>query len=148
MKNSDIGTLTEGGIQNITTCALSASDAYKVYKFKRAIDKAFNNIIEMHKDILMNSGIENIEEFQDKYKKLYESAERTLEEEKEFDEIKKKDFTVSKLIKELYDDSSELDIKPLSYESWHALQVENKDIKVLSYCEPCLEGVLWVAPEE
>ena len=40
MKNADIIALVNGGIQNITSVTLPASQAYKVYKFKRAIEAA------------------------------------------------------------------------------------------------------------
>ena len=42
MKNADIIALVNGGIQNITSVTLPASQAYKVYKFMRAIEVAYN----------------------------------------------------------------------------------------------------------
>lgn len=52
-------------------------------------------------------------------------------------------------------------VKTMSYESYHALSVENKSVAVtnnegnligrfapFALCEEILEGVLWVAPEE
>lgn len=148
MRNADIIGLTEGGIQNIATTTLPAAQAYKVYKFKRAVEKAANAIIEAHKDILKQAGIEDLKEFQKRYKELTDIKERNAEEQAELDSLTKKDVDAGKLVAELYEDTTELDVKAIPYEDWHNLQAENKDIKVLTYLEAKLEGLLWIAPEE
>lgn len=148
MKNADIVALVNGGIQNITSVTLPAAQAYKVYKFKRAVEKASNAIIEAHKDILKQAGIDDLKEFQKRYKELSDIKERKAEEQAELDSLTKKDVDAGKLIAELYEDTTELDVKAISYDDWHNLQAENKDIKVLIYLEPQLEGVLWITPEE
>lgn len=148
MRNADIIRLTEGGIQNIATTTLPAAQAYKVYKFKRAVEKAANAIIEAHKDILKQAGIEDLKEFQKRYKELTDIKERTESEQAEFESLVKKDENAGKLVEELYEDTTELDVKAIPYEDWHNLQAENKDIKVLTYLEPQLEGLLWIAPQE
>ena len=148
MKNADIVTLVNGGIQNITALTLPSSQAYKVYKFKRAIDAAYNAIVDSHKDILKQAGIEDLQEFQKRYKELSDIKERTSEEQAELDSLVKKDENAGKLVQELYRDTTNLDVKAMPYEDWHNLQAENKDIKILTHLEHTLEGVLWLAPEE
>ena len=148
MKNADIVTLVNGGIQNITALTLPSSQAYKVYKFKRAIEAAYNSIVDSQKGILKQSGIEDLQEFQKRYKELSDIKERTSEEQAELDSLVKKDENAGKLVQELYGDTTSLDVKALPYEDWHNLQAENKDVKLLTYLEPMLEGVLWTAPEE
>lgn len=148
MKNADIVTLVNGGIQNITALTLPAAQSYKVYKFKRAIEAAYNAIVDAQKDILKQAGIENLQEFQKRYKELSDIKERTSEEQAELDGLVKKDENAGKLVQELYGDTTNLDVKAMPYEDWHNLQAENKDIKLLTYLEPMLEGVLWTAPEE
>lgn len=148
MKNADIVTLVNGGIQNITALTLPAAQSYKVYKFKRAIEAAYNAIVDAQKDILKQAGIENLQEFQKRYKELSDIKERTSEEQAELDSLVKKDEDAGKLVQELYGDTTNLDIKAMPYEDWHNLQAENKDVKLLTYLEPMLEGVLWTAPEE
>lgn len=62
---------------------------------------------------------------------------------------------------ELANEEITLDCKAMSYESYHALEVENKAVQVINnegkligtfapfaLCEEMLEGVLWKAPEE
>ena len=66
----------------------------------------------------------------------------------ESESLAKKDKDAGKLVQELYADTTNLDVKALPYEDWHNLQAENKDVKLLTYLEPMLEGVLWTAPEE
>ena len=148
MKNADIVALVNGGIQNITALTLPSSQAYKVYKFKRAIEAAYNAIVDAQKDILKQTGIENLQEFQKRHKELSELKERTSEEQAELDGLVKKDEDAGKLVQELYGETTSLDVKGMPYEDWHNLQAENKDVKLLTYLEPMLEGVLWAAPEE
>lgn len=148
MKNADIVALVNGGIQNITSVTLPAAQAYKVYKFKRAIEAAYNAIVDSHKDILKQAGIEDLQEFQKRYKELSDIKERTESEQAEFESLVKKDENAGKLVAELYEDTTELDVKAIPFEDWHNLQAENKDIKVLTYLEPQLEGLLWIAPQE
>ena len=148
MKNADIVALVNGGIQNITALTLPAAQSYKVYKFKRAIEAAYNAIVDAQKDILKQAGIEDLQEFQKRYKELSELKERTSEEQAELDGLVKKDEDAGKLVQELYGDTTSLDVKAMPYEDWHNLQAENKDVKLLTYLEHTLEGVLWLAPEE
>ena len=148
MKNADIVALVNGGIQNITSVTLPAAQAYKVYKFKRAIEAAYNAIVDSHKDILKQAGIEDLQEFQKRYKELSDIKERNAEEQAELDSLTNKDVDAGKLIAELYKDTTELYVKSIPYDDWHNLQAENKDIKVLTYLEPQLEGLLWIAPQE
>lgn len=148
MKNADIVALMNGGIQNITSVTLPSSQAYKVYKFKRAIEMAYNSIVDSQKGILKQVGIEDLQEFQKRHKELSDIKERTSEEQAELDSLVKKDNDAGKLVQELYGDTTNLDVKALPYEDWHNLQAENKDVKLLTYLEPMLEGVLWTAPEE
>ena len=148
MKNADIVSLVNGGIQNITALTLPAAQSYKVYKFKRAIDAAYNAIVDAQKDILKQAGIEDLQEFQKRHKELSDIKERTSEEQAELDSLVKKDEDAGKLVQELYGDTTNLDVKAMPYEDWHNLQAENKDVKLLTYLEPMLEGVLWTAPEE
>ena len=148
MKNADIVALMNGGIQNITSVTLPSSQAYKVYKFKRAIEAAYNSIVDSQKGILKQVGIEDLQEFQKRYKELSDIKERTSEEQAEFESLVKKDNDAGKLVQELYGDTTNLDVKAMPYEDWHNLQAENKDIKILTHLEHTLEGVLWLAPEE
>ena len=148
MKNADIVALMNGGIQNITSVTLPSSQAYKVYKFKRAIEVAYNSIVDSQKGILKQVGIDDLQEFQKRYKELSDIKERTSDEQSEFESLVKKDNDAGKLVQELYGDTTNLDVKALPYEDWHNLQAENKDAKLLTYLEPMLEGVLWTAPEE
>ena len=106
MKNADIVALVNGGIQNITSVTLPASQAYKVYKFKRAIEAAYNSIVDSQKGILKQAGIEDLQEFQKRYKELSDIKERTSEEQAELDSLVKKDKDAGKLVQELYEDTT------------------------------------------
>jgi len=146
---SKIIQLVNLGVLNTTEHDVPVEDAYKASKFRRALKKASDEVIEREKALAKEAGIED-------YGKGSEAPE---EARKRFAELKA----------ELYKDSIDLPgIKPMSYASFHALSKENRDVPiqvpaldkdgketlatinvdVFRNCEEILEGVLWVAPAE
>lgn len=148
MKNSIIIALHNNGLQEVSALTLPSSSAYAVYKFKRAVSKAVEAINEAQRGIVQQVGIEDLTAFSKRMEELSKMEGRTPEQEEELDGLRKKDLEAGRLLQELAADDTALDVKPLSYEDWHALQVENKDCKALVHLEHLLEGVLWTAPEE
>ena len=145
MKTIDILNLANAGILSITANDLDAAQAYKVLKFKKAVRKAFESIIESEKDILKEAGIENGQAFDKERKELRENGsnpERLTELDKQFSRF-------MELRNNLYKEDAELDCKAMPYEQFHILQKENKDVqgKPLNVFEDALEGVLWEEPE-
>ena len=129
IKNNLLVILAQVGGLNITANNLSAADAYKVIKFRRAVAKAFEALGDAEKAIIKDCGLEIVEKG----------------ELNGTDEAKAK---FRKLQAELYNDEVDLgDIKTISFESWHELKKENKAL-ANAYVEDNLEGVLWNAPEE
>ena len=147
MKTIDILTLANAGILAITANDLDAAQAYKVLKFKKAVKKAFEAIIESEKDILKEAGIEDGQAFDKERNELRENgsnSERLAELDKQFSRF-------MELRNNLYNEEAQLDdCKVMPYEQFHLLQQENKDLKgkPLNAFEDLLEGVLWAAPEE
>lgn len=146
MKNYDILNLQHLGVLAITANDLDAAHAYKVIGFKRAVKKAFDNIVEAEKEILKEVKIEDPQAFdkeRDELKKSGSNPERLAELDKTFDRY-------NELRKKLYEEEVTLDCKTMPYEQFHILQKENKGMnpKVLNILEEQLEGVLWAAPEE
>ena len=72
MKNIDIINLANGGILAITANDLDAAHAYKVIKFKKAVKKAFESIVESEKEILKEAGIEDAQAFDKERKEYFE----------------------------------------------------------------------------
>lgn len=129
IKNNLLVILAQVGGLNITANNISAADAYKVIKFRRAVAKAFEALGEAEKAIIKDCGLE-----------IAEKGELSGT-----DEAKAK---FCKLQAELYNDEADLgDIKTITFESWHELKKENKAL-ANAYVEDNLEGVLWNAPEE
>lgn len=146
MKNIDILNLANTGVLAITANDLDAAQAYKVLKFKKAVRKAFEAIIESEKDILKEAGIEDGQAFDKERNELRENGsnpERLAELDKQFSRF-------MELRNNLYKEDAELDCKVMPYEQFHVLQKENKDIqnKPLNIFEDVLEGVLWEEPKE
>lgn len=146
MKTIDILNLTNAGILSITANDLDAAQAYKVLKFKKAVKKAFESIMESEQEILKEAGIEDAVAFDKERKELIESGANP----KRLEEMNKQLSRVLELRANLYKEDMELDCKALPFEQFHALQCENKDLanKPLNTFEDLLEGVLWEAPEE
>lgn len=128
IKNRIIVALINAGCSNITAMTIEAAHAYKVIKFRRAILKAFEEIVEKEKELIRECSLE--------------VGERGVLNGSP-DDIKK----FNELREELYTDESEIDSKTIPFESWHELQKENKCL-VSAPVEDALEGILWETPTE
>lgn len=134
MKNMDIVTLQNQGLQLATAHDADPAHAYKLFKLRKAVDKAYNNLAEQEEALRTECGIERGKKpSEDASKKFYE------------------------LQKALMKDDSPLEgIKAVPYDVWIQLQKENrakefngKKIDVLSgVVELILEDVFWTAPAE
>ena len=148
LENSIVIRLVNSGILNTTEHDVPAEDAYKSYKFRKSLEKAFKEIAEKDKELPKTAGVE-------------EGKEPTREQEKKIIELREA----------LYNDKSDLgNIIPLSWASYHSLANENKKvavqipinekdengnpkfvtqfIDVFRACEDLLDGVLFKAPED
>lgn len=146
MKNIDIINLANGGILAITANDLDAAHAYKVIKFKKAVKKAFESIVESEKEIIKEAGIEDAQAFDNERKELIESGS----DSGRLEELNKQFARFIELRNNLYNEEVELDCKVIPFEQFHALQRENKDLerKPLNVFEDILEGVLWEVVNE
>ena len=115
-------------------------------KFKKAVKKAFESIMESEREILKEAGIEDAAAFDKERKELMESGSNP----KQLEEMNKQLSRVLELRSNLYKEDVELDCKTIPFEQFHALQCENKDLdhKPLNTFEDLLEGVLWEAPND
>ena len=157
MKNQDIVFLANRGILAATGHCLDANSGYQFYKFKKALNKAFNEIGDTERELLKEAGIIVApEEFNARMEAL-NSKERTPEEDSEMLSMRGKSLTYARLRENLYKENTELpSVTPISYEMWRMLQDENKavtfgnqTVDVFSgLVEELLEGVLWSIPEE
>lgn len=128
MKNYEIILLAQRNALKLDTTTLDSAHAYKVLKFRRAVQEAFKKLQEAEKDLI-------------------EQCKLTLDDKGmiQGEEESRKKFT--EMQAELYKDEVAVETKTLPYEQWHELQKANKQL-VDANVEDTLEGVLWVAPEE
>lgn len=147
MKNIDIINLVNGGALAITANDLDAAQAYKVLKFKKALRKAHEAILDAENDLMKEAGIEDGVAFDKERAELVKSDEnpdRLAELNKTFERY-------AALRNNLYGEDVTLEgVKTLPYDVFHTLQCENKENprKPLNYFEEALEGVLWKEEEE
>lgn len=134
MKNMDIVTLQNQGLQLATAHDADPAHAYKLFKLRKAVDKAYNNLAEQEEALRTECGIER--------------------GKKPSEEASKKFYELQKAL--MKDDSPLEGIKAVPYDVWIQLQKENrakefngKKIDVLSGAvELILEDVFWTAPAE
>lgn len=147
LKNNEIIALVNAGLLNTTEHDVPAADAYKSYKFRKAVEKAFNAIAEKDRELPKTAGVED-------------GKELTEEQTKKIIELRTA----------LYNDETELEgnIVPMSWEGFHALANENKRtaiqvpaglredgstkfitqfVDTFRACEGILEGILFKAED-
>lgn len=147
MKNHNIVSIVNAGILTISANDLDAVLAYRVIKFKKAVKKALDSIMSAENDILKELGIEDVLAFNKERSNLLESGSN----KKRLAELDKKHERFVELQKNLYNEDAKLeDVAPLTFEQFHELQKENRELKFkpLNAFEEILEGVLWEAPNE
>lgn len=105
LKNNEIIALVNAGLLNTTEHDVPAADAYKSYKFRKAVEKAFNAIAEKDRELPKTAGVED-------------GKEQTEEQTKKIIELRVA----------LNNDETELEgnIVPMSWEGFHALANENR----------------------
>jgi hypothetical protein len=147
MKNHNIVSIVNAGILTISANDLDAVLAYRVIKFKKAVKKALDSIMSAENDILKELGIEDVLAFNKERSNLRESGSN----KKRLAELDKKHERFVELQNNLYNEDAKLeDVAPLTFEQFHELQKENRELKFkpLNAFEEILEGVLWEAPNE
>ena len=170
LKNTTILSLVNMGLLNTTEHDVAAEDAYKSYKFRKAIEKASKVIDEKRAELVKTAGIEDGAKFDERRKELAGKI-RSEKEQKELDELNEKLKKFEELYNELMKDESDLgdNIIPMSWAGFHALSNENKRtavqvptgeknedgspkmetrfVDVFRACESLLDGVLFKADE-
>lgn len=148
IKTNVLITLANSGLLFATEHDIPAADAYKASKFRREVEKQIKDLAEREKALYKDAGIDD-------------------PEAKEIEQEKVERF--NRLRAEFLKDEVEIaDIKPMSYESYHALAKENRKVAIqvpktdsdgkqttetvyadpYRACEDILEGILWKAPDE
>lgn len=170
LQNNKILTLVNLGLLQTTEHDVPAEDAYKSYKFRKAIEKANKAIEEKRQELVKTAGIEDGAKFDERRKELAAKT-RSEKEQKELDELNEKLKKFEELHNELMKDESDLgeNIIPMSWAGFHALSNENKRtavqiptgeknedgspkmatqfVDVFRACEGLLDGVLFKGDE-
>ena len=135
MKNFILNAIMNTNLLQVDTNLIDdAKDAYKVMKWKKMIPEAFKTMREQWDSLLKEC-------FTEEELKIVNNKE-----EENTPEINVKLEKFEKLFNELMSDDTSIDIKPISFETWHKL-LKASDIK-LGIIEPELENILFVAPED
>lgn len=158
MKKQDIITLANLGIMSMTAHTLKPAQAYKAFKLKREMEKAYTEISEEHKAIREANGL--TEEYTNKIQAILDKININLnvseDERRELLANNEKNRTVDSLILEANKGEIKIDIKTIPFEDWRLLQSENraKNINGREFdilggkAEVILEGIFWEEPKE
>lgn len=155
LKNHQVLALVNAGVLSSTNHDVAVKDAYKVFKLRKALSKALTALQDSEKTLLEENGIGDPTAFNEKIQELVKSTEDSAKDE--LAEMQKQIVAYNSQREELYNDDADLgDIIPISYESWNALQNENKAKEVNGNTvdifsggvEEILEGIFWTAPSE
>ena len=150
MKKQTIIVLANAGIAAMTNHSLAPEHAYKVVKFRKALNAALEAIGKDEETIRKDAGIDDPQAFDKELGELRESNAN----HKRLEEMEAQLKRFNELRMEMLKEEVTLDCKAMPYEDWRKLQNENKEVgdkkvDLLSgYVEDVLEGVLWTAPEE
>ena len=129
MKNFILNAIMNTNLLQVDTNLIDdAKDAYKVMKWKKMIPEAFKTMREQWDSLLKEC-------FTEEELKIVNNKE-----EENTPEIDAKLEKFEKLFNELMSDDTSIDIKPISFETWHKL-LKASDIK-LGIIEPELENIL------
>lgn len=149
MKNIDVYFMVNSGTLNITNHELDPKSAYKIVKFRNALNKALDKIQELEKSMLKDCDIEDAQALNKEMEELRKNNNGTPEENKKLAELEEKTVKYNKLRSEMLEEEVNLDgVKTISYEDWHTLRKENKPKKdgdtdpLNNYIESVLENVL------
>ena len=156
MKKLDIIKLYKAGIIEVSAHTLSAAHAYKVFRLKREVEKAYKAIEEDQEKLMDGEGLtrelrERIADIFGKESNMVTDADKAAV--KEYQAIQRK---VEKLFEEQGKEEVSLDIKTIPYNEWRKLQDENKAKKIndkevdilAGIAEIILAEVFWVEPIE
>ena len=162
-KNQLIQNLVSNGLEATTDHSLEYKDAYKIFKFKKGIADANKAIEEKRQELVKTAGIEDGQKFDERRKELEALPQMNEAEQKEYDEMLEKLKKFGELYNELLNDESEVEIKTISFEAYHKLANENKQVPVtipgkdkpqtilvdfyMAFREP-LKDKLWIEPED
>jgi hypothetical protein len=151
MKNYIINNLINAGILDVTSHTLDSAHAYKVFRFKKAIDKAMKSIVEQDGALVAEAGIKDAKAFDARYKELSngEPCDELKEMEAKYEKL-------AELRKNFWNDDTPIEPKTMPWDAYHQLADENKAVigldgkphDVFTIFAGVLEGILWADPEE
>ena len=153
MTNSDVLSLFNNGILDITSYSLDAKGSYSVMKFRNAIKKQLNTIVELENGILKELGVKDAANINNRIKEL-EAKDKTPEELEEYNNLQEQAKKFNSTRGEMLAEKVKITgFTLLNYEQWYNLRKENhpqdssNPDPLNNYVEDILDGILWKADE-
>lgn len=147
MKNIDLLQAVNRGLLNINTSDLTAEDGYKVFRTLKALRKAAEAFEETRMELVRSKVSDAEQEKARAYDEAKDKSAEGLISAEERKAIAGKVAEAGKAVLPLLEDSSEIEVRPLTFEAYFGLKAKNGDI-LRSDMDMMLEGVLWAEEDE
>lgn len=146
IKNTELLAIAGRGLFSIDTSSLSAEDGYKAYRTIKALKKAYEAFEEQRMDLVRSKVSDEEQEKARTYEQARDKSGEGIISAEEYKAIVEKVKEAGKAVMPLFGDSSEVDVRPISFNSYFSLKKGNKELK--SDMDEVLEGILWQDEEE
>lgn len=146
VKNTNLLAMAGRGLFALDTSALNAEEGYKVFRTIKALRKAYEAFEEQRVDLVRTKVSDEEQEKARAYEQAGDKSAEGIISAEEYKAILEKVREAGKAVMPLFGDSSEVDVRPISFSSYFSLKKGNKELK--SDMDEMLEGILWQDEEE
>lgn len=147
IKNIDLLATVNRGLLNINTSDLTAEDGYKVFRTLKALRQAAEAFEESRKELVRSKVSDEEQEKAKAYDEAKDKSAEGLMTAEERRAVAGKVAEAGKAVLPLLEDSSEIEVRPLTFEAYFGLKAKNGDV-LRSDMDMMLEGVLWADADE
>lgn len=146
LKNIDLLQVVNRGLLNINTSDLTAEEGYKVFRTLKALRKAAEAFEETRMELVRSKVSDEEQEKARAYDEAKDKSAEGFITSEERKAIASKTAEAGKAVLPLLNDSSEVEVRPVTFSAWFKLKRRN-DV-LTTDMDMLLEGVLWQDGEE
>ena len=142
IKNGDLLASGQAGLLNIDYSQAAPEHGYKVFKTLRALKDAIKDVEEQRSELIRKHVPDDLLGKMQEYERAKDKSADGLMTASEYAEGSKKLQVAFKDVKQLLDDNTDVEARPVPFDIYFAMKKDNKDI-LRPGLDFLLEGVLW-----
>lgn len=142
VRNGDLLAFGQAGLLNIDYSQAAPEHGYKVFKTLRALKDAIKDVEEQRSELIRKHVPDDLLGKMQEYERAKDKSADGLMTASEYAEGSKKLQVAFKDVKQLLDDSTDVEARPVPFDIYFAMKKDNKDI-LRPGLDFLLEGVLW-----